>query len=154
MSFNILFYRKPFDHIRQHVPCIAHVVNLAVQAMLGKNGVRSPPSSNHSLYDDDDADGAIPTGVSTTTSNEDSTTASAGTTATAFTADSDAAEAIDEEESFLLVYLGDEDIGSVPGEMREEEEHEDEEEEENESQVQVSSSNPLDKLRKGIRKVR
>ena len=55
-----MFCRRPFDASKQHVPCLAHVINLAVQAMLGKHGLEAEaPSDVESMdvEDDDDAEG-------------------------------------------------------------------------------------------------
>lgn len=43
----------------QHVPCLAHVINLAVQAMPGKGGLGAEPPANAESMDtevDDDTD--------------------------------------------------------------------------------------------------
>jgi hypothetical protein len=39
-----------------HVPCLGHVINLAVQAMLGPAGLNDEPPKNDNLYSDDDGD--------------------------------------------------------------------------------------------------
>ncbi|KAG0311353.1 hypothetical protein BG000_006700, partial [Podila horticola] len=49
-----------FRASKQHVPCLAHVMNLAVQAMLGKGGLGAEaPADAESMdiEDDDDAEG-------------------------------------------------------------------------------------------------
>lgn len=46
----------------QHVPCLAHVINLTVQAMLGKGGLGAEPPANAESMDtevDDDTDGLL-----------------------------------------------------------------------------------------------
>ncbi|KAF9305924.1 hypothetical protein BG003_001180, partial [Podila horticola] len=57
---------RPFMASKQHVPCLAHVINLAVQAMLGKNGLGAEaPKDAESLdvEDDDDTEGFIRTTI-------------------------------------------------------------------------------------------
>ncbi|KAG0313688.1 hypothetical protein BG000_005764, partial [Podila horticola] len=52
-----MFCRRPFDASKQHVPCLAHVINLAVQAMLGKGGLEAEaPSDAESMDVEDDDD--------------------------------------------------------------------------------------------------
>lgn len=52
-----MFCRRPFDACKQHVPCLAHVINLAVQAMLGKGGLEAEaPSGAESMDVEDDDD--------------------------------------------------------------------------------------------------
>jgi hypothetical protein len=61
-----MFYRKPFDASKQHVPCLAHVINLAVQAMLGKGGLEADaPKDARSMdvEDDDDSEGFLRTSI-------------------------------------------------------------------------------------------
>lgn len=41
-----------------HVPCLGHVINLAVQAILGPRGLNAEPPENNNLYLDDDDDDA------------------------------------------------------------------------------------------------
>ncbi|KAG0041853.1 hypothetical protein BGZ90_009622, partial [Linnemannia elongata] len=39
-----------------HVPCLGHIINLAVQAMLGPGGLNDQPPENENLYRNDDED--------------------------------------------------------------------------------------------------
>ncbi|KAF9149510.1 hypothetical protein DFQ26_001924 [Actinomortierella ambigua] len=46
---------SPFDAKTQHIHCLAHVLNLGVQAMLGDSGIgASAPAVDVELYLDDD----------------------------------------------------------------------------------------------------
>ncbi|KAF9913821.1 hypothetical protein FBU30_003023, partial [Linnemannia zychae] len=49
-----------FDPQKQHVSCLAHVINLAVQALLGKGGLgaESPEDMESDVNDDDVDDGS------------------------------------------------------------------------------------------------
>ena len=50
--------RAIFDAKKQHVSCIAHVINLAVQALLGKGGLgASKPEEIEDQSDDEDDEG-------------------------------------------------------------------------------------------------
>ena len=66
IRFSAIIHRRPFTASKQHVPCLAHVINLAVQAMLGKNGLGAEaPKDVESLdvEDDDDTEGFIQTTI-------------------------------------------------------------------------------------------
>lgn len=54
--YYLILYWKLFDASKQHVPCLAHVINLAVQAMLGKGGIeaRAPIDAESMDVEDDD----------------------------------------------------------------------------------------------------
>ncbi|KAF9895851.1 hypothetical protein BX616_008702, partial [Lobosporangium transversale] len=39
-----------------HIPCLGHIINLAVQAMLGPNGLNDPALENDNGYSDDSGD--------------------------------------------------------------------------------------------------
>jgi len=57
-----MVYRRLFKASEQHVPCLAHVLNLAVQAMLGKHGLGAEaPSDAESMdiEDDDETEGVV-----------------------------------------------------------------------------------------------
>ncbi|KAG0195206.1 hypothetical protein BGX33_003958, partial [Mortierella sp. NVP41] len=57
---------RPFKASKQHVPCLAHVINLAVQALLGKGGLGAvAPSDAESMdvEDDDDTEGFVRTSI-------------------------------------------------------------------------------------------
>ncbi|KAG0270801.1 hypothetical protein BGZ97_011428, partial [Linnemannia gamsii] len=57
---------RPFDAFKQHVPCLVHVINLAVQAMLGKGHLDSEaPKEAESMDvdDNDDSEGFVRTGI-------------------------------------------------------------------------------------------
>ena len=41
-----------------HVPCLGHVINLAVQAILGPQGLDDSPPENNNLHLDEDEDQA------------------------------------------------------------------------------------------------
>jgi hypothetical protein len=54
--------RRLFEASKQHVPCLAHVLNLAVQAILGKDGLGAEaPADAESLdiEDGDESDGLV-----------------------------------------------------------------------------------------------
>ena len=47
--------RARFNASQQHMPCLAHMLNLAVQALLGRRGIcASAPEDAESLDVDDD----------------------------------------------------------------------------------------------------
>lgn len=48
--------RTPFNPDTQHVPCLAHVMNLAVQAMLGIKGLRATAPKRDILHEEDEED--------------------------------------------------------------------------------------------------
>ncbi|KAH7031997.1 hypothetical protein BKA57DRAFT_497559, partial [Linnemannia elongata] len=57
---------RPFNALEQHVPCLVHVINLAVQAMFGKDGLGAEAPSDAEFMDvedDDDMDGSIRTSI-------------------------------------------------------------------------------------------
>ncbi|KAG0338547.1 hypothetical protein BG005_003681, partial [Podila minutissima] len=57
---------RPFDASKQHVPCLMHVINLAVQSMLGKGGLEAEaPDDMESMdiEDEDDSEGLICTSI-------------------------------------------------------------------------------------------
>jgi len=134
-------------------------MNLAVQAMLGKHGIRSAPPNDLSLYNnDDEANDAILTDASSIApAGVFAATAPSRTSVAALSDDYTAAEVMDEEDCFFRNSLdgdmnSESDSSPVSDETEEEEEEEEEATEEN--QVQTPGMNPLDKLRKGVRKVR
>jgi hypothetical protein len=54
--------RRLFEASKQHVPCLAHVLNLAVQAIFGKDGLGAEaPADAESLdiEDGDESDGLV-----------------------------------------------------------------------------------------------
>lgn len=56
------YYRGIFSASKQQVPCLAHVLNLAVQALLGKSGLRAAAPNDVQGLDaemEDDSDGFI-----------------------------------------------------------------------------------------------
>lgn len=66
--------RRPFNAHKQHVPCLAHVINLAVQAMLGKDGLGAEAPSDAEfmdIEDDDDAEGFVRTSIAKEEDEED-----------------------------------------------------------------------------------
>ncbi|KAG0315695.1 hypothetical protein BG000_005111 [Podila horticola] len=112
--------------------------------MLGAHGIRSAPSNDQSRYNDDDEadDDVFP---------DTSSTATVGASAVAITEGFSAAE-MTEEDYFVRIRLGIDNVDSVSDE--DEEDDEDGEEPAKEGQVaQAGGSSPLVKLRKGIRKV-
>lgn len=47
---------RPLEGKLYHVPCLGHIINLAVQAMLGPGGLNDQPPENDNLYSNDDED--------------------------------------------------------------------------------------------------
>lgn len=47
-------FRIPFNAKKQHIACIGHVINLAVQEFLGNNGLRSQASKEAIINNVDD----------------------------------------------------------------------------------------------------
>lgn len=58
--FTMMLCRCRFSGTGQHTPCLAHVVNLAVQEILGKNRLKAEAPNESILYDaDNDAQGLV-----------------------------------------------------------------------------------------------
>lgn len=57
LSFGVHKTRGLKDNL-YHVPCLGHIINLAVQAILGPRGLNDEPPKNNNLYLDDDEDDA------------------------------------------------------------------------------------------------
>jgi hypothetical protein len=60
--------RRVFNASKQHVPCLAHVLNLAVQALLGKDGLGARAPADAEALDveedeEDDSEGLIRTSI-------------------------------------------------------------------------------------------
>lgn len=49
-----IFLRNRFYHTEQHIPCLAHVINLAVQEILGKRGLKAEAPKEAALFDAED----------------------------------------------------------------------------------------------------
>lgn len=60
MSYLILMLtmndRSIFDPATHHVPCVAHVMNLAIQAMLGRDGIQAPAPDDTITQQEDEMD--------------------------------------------------------------------------------------------------
>lgn len=48
-----------------HVPCLGHIINLAVQTLLGPNGLQAEAPTNDDMYidDEEDEDAIIPSNL-------------------------------------------------------------------------------------------
>lgn len=49
-----LFIRDAFDHQKQRVACVAHIIHLAVQELLGPKGLKAPPPNDPVITGNDD----------------------------------------------------------------------------------------------------
>lgn len=57
IKFSAMFQRSSFDVKKQHVACLAHVINLAVQDLLGMGGLGAgAPEDVENMVDDNDND--------------------------------------------------------------------------------------------------
>jgi hypothetical protein len=52
----LLFSRNFFDASKQHVPCLAHVINIAVQVMLSKGGLEAEGPKEAESMDTEEGD--------------------------------------------------------------------------------------------------
>jgi len=67
--------RKVFKASKQHVPCLAHVLNIAVQAILGKHGLGASAEADVDaldIEDDDDNEGLVHSSIAEDDSDQDS----------------------------------------------------------------------------------